>query len=42
MFWKCIISPQKIFSFQTVFLFTSEDDCIKKFDFLLSESVLTP
>ncbi len=27
MFWECILSPQKIFCFQTVFLFTLEDDC---------------
>jgi hypothetical protein len=42
MFWEYILSPQKNFSFQTVFLFTLKDDSNKKLDFLLSESVLTP
>ncbi len=29
MSWQCILSPQIIFNFQTVFLFTLKDDCNK-------------
>ncbi len=29
MFWQCILSPKKFFSFQTVFIFTLEDDSYK-------------
>ncbi len=29
MFWQCILSPKKMFSFQTAFLLTLKDDCNK-------------
>ncbi len=35
MFWLCILSPRKIFSFQTIFLFKLEDDCNKNWIFCL-------
>ncbi len=31
--WECILSPPKIFSFQTVFLYTLKDDCNKNWIF---------
>ncbi len=33
MFWQCILSPYKFFSFQTVFILTWEDDCNKNWIF---------
>ncbi len=33
MFWQCILSPLKFFCFQTVFIFTLEDDCNKNWIF---------
>ncbi len=38
MFWQCILSPEKCFSFQTVFIFTLEDDCNKNWIFFFPSS----